>query len=114
MDDYDLSGALEQIWEVVRGLNRHVESTAPWALAKDETKKAELDEVLYDLVDGLRAVAISLAAFIPTTSAQILAALQQPETLAWGGVEYGQGTATSGVEATPPLFPRLESPVAVE
>ena len=36
LDAFDLSGALERIWEVVRHLNRFVESTAPWQLAKDE------------------------------------------------------------------------------
>ena len=36
LDTFDLTGALERIWEVVRALNRHVEATAPWQLAKDE------------------------------------------------------------------------------
>ena len=77
LDVYDLTGALERIWEVVRALNRHVEATAPWQLAKDESRGAELDAVLYDLADGLRVVATALAAYIPDTSAAILTALGQ-------------------------------------
>ena len=52
--------ALERIWEVVRGLNRHVESQAPWQLAK-QGKVDDFEATLYDLADGLRVVAIALA-----------------------------------------------------
>ena len=80
LDAFDLTGALERIWEVVRALNRHVEATAPWQLAKDDARADELDRVLYDLVDGLRAVAVALAAYLPETSARILDALGQPSS----------------------------------
>ena len=59
LDAYDITGALERIWEVVRALNRHVEATAPWQLAKDERAR-RARQVLYDLADGLRAVAVAL------------------------------------------------------
>ena len=90
LDAFDLTGALERIWEVVRALNRHVEVTAPWQLAKDEARAHELDRVLYDLVDGLRAVAVALAAYIPETAERILGALGQPAALAWDEVAYGR------------------------
>ena len=41
LDAYDLTGGLDEIWEVVRALNRHVEQNAPWELAKDEAKADE-------------------------------------------------------------------------
>ena len=110
LDGFDLTGALERIWEVVRALNRHVEATAPWQLAKDETRAAELDAVLYDLVDGLRVVAIAVSAYLPSTAATILAALRQPGDLAWEGVRYGLTVAADGIEPAPPLFPRIEAP----
>ena len=78
LDAFDITGALERIWEVVRILNREVETTAPWQLAKDPLRADELDRVLYDLVDGLRVVAVALAAYVPTTAAAILEALGQP------------------------------------
>jgi len=112
LDPFDVTGALERIWEVVRVLNREVETTAPWQLAKDEARADDLDRVLYDLVDGLRAVAIALAAYVPDTAAAILAALKQPSALDWSLVAYGVTGATEGIEAAPPLFPRLEAPVA--
>jgi methionyl-tRNA synthetase len=113
LDQYDLSGALEAIWVVIRSLNRYVEERAPWQLAKDPAKADELDRTLYDLADGLRAVAVALAAYLPETAARILAALGQPDELAWDGVAYGRTTAADGIEAAGPLFPRVELETAV-
>jgi methionyl-tRNA synthetase len=110
--EFDLSGALEDIWEFVRRLNRHVEQSAPWELAKDDARSGELDRVLYELADGLRAVAIALAAYIPDTSAQILEALRQSPDLAWDRVAPGRTTAVESIEPASPLFPRVEAPGA--
>ena len=109
-DVFDLTGALERIWEVVRGLNRHVESQAPWQLAKEE-KLDELRETLYDLADGLRVVATALFPYIPSTSSRILEALgESPEAVAWEQVAYGLTPARSGIAPAPPLFPRIDAP----
>ncbi|TMM22747.1 MAG: methionine--tRNA ligase [Actinobacteria bacterium] len=113
LDEYDLSGALEAIWVVIRSLNRYVEERAPWQLAKDATKSEELDRTLYDLADGLRAVAIALAAYLPETASRILVALGQSDDLAWEGVAYGRTAAAEGIAAAEPLFPRVELETAV-
>jgi methionyl-tRNA synthetase len=110
LDSFDLTGALELCWELVRSLNRHVEENAPWQLAKDEARAEELDRVLYDLADGLRAVAVALAAYVPEASERILAALRQPVELAWEGVAAGKTEGVQGIEPAPPLFPRVEAP----
>jgi methionyl-tRNA synthetase len=113
IDRFDLSGALEQIWQVVRGLNRYVEAQAPWQLAKDEARGDELDRTLYDLADGLRAVAVALAPFVPETSARILAALgSDPAGSSWDGVAYGLTGSVGGIEPAAPLFPRIDAPTA--
>src|SRR5437763_889044 len=113
LDDYDLSGALEAAWLVIRSLNRYVEERAPWQLAKDEARAEELDRTLYDLADGLRAVAIALAAYLPETARRILTALRQPDDLAWEEVAYGRTRAAEGITAAEPLFPRVELETAV-
>src|SRR6476659_2956562 len=113
LEKYDLYGALEAIWIVIRSLNRYVEERAPWQLAKDTTKSEELDRTLYDLADGLRAVAIALAAYLPETAPRILSALGQPEDLAWQGVAYGWTAAADGIVPAEPLFPRVELETAV-
>ncbi len=112
LDAFDVTGALERIWEVVRALNREVETRAPWQLAKDDARAEELDQVLYDLVDGLRAVALALAAYIPATSDAILAALGQAPDLDWELVAYGHTRAATEIEPASALFPRLELPAA--
>jgi methionyl-tRNA synthetase len=110
LDRFDITNGLELIWEHVRGLNRHVEQTKPWELAKEDARAADLDRVLYELADGLRVAAVALAAYVPQTSARILAALQQPLDLAWQNVAAGRTQAATGIEAAGPLFPRIDAP----
>ncbi len=109
-DAWDITGALEAIWDVVRRLNRHVEQRKPWELAKDDARADELDQVLYELADGLRAVAVALSAFMPDTAERILEALKQPVDLSWEGVARGHTVEVEGVEAAAPLFPRVDAP----
>ena len=111
-DAYDLTGGLEDIWEVVRLLNRHVEAKAPWQLAKDESKTDELAAVLYDLADGLRAVAVAVSSYIPETAPRILGSLRQPVDLALEQIAYGRTVDTDGIQPAQPLFPRVDLPTA--
>jgi methionyl-tRNA synthetase len=110
LDVWDLTGALEAIWKVVRRLNAYVEETKPWELAKDEMHAAELDAVLYDLADGLRCLAVALAAFVPRTSDAILEALGNPCGTGWENVEPGKTPELEGIEPAAPLFPRIDEP----
>jgi methionyl-tRNA synthetase len=110
MDRFDVTGALDAIWDGVRALNQYVTAEAPWQLAKDETNAARLDGVLYNLVDGLTALAVALAPFLPETAPRILAALNQSDDLAWDRVRNGIAEEVEGIEAAKPLFPRIELP----
>jgi methionyl-tRNA synthetase len=112
LDDFDLTGALDVIWDSVRSLNKFVTDTKPWELAKDEANVEELDRVLYALGDGLRAVAVALHAYLPETTPQILRALAQPEDFDWSRLAVGQTVEGEGIEPAPPLFPRIEAPAA--
>jgi methionyl-tRNA synthetase len=109
-DRYDVTGALDSIWQAVRALNQHVEATAPWALAKDESKAAALDAVLYDLADGIVAVAVALAPYLPETAPRILEALQQPADLSLDRIAAGVAEAVEEIEPAAPLFPRVDAP----
>jgi methionyl-tRNA synthetase len=108
IDVFDLTGAVDRIWSFVRALNRYVTERKPWELAKDELSSDALDQVLFDLADGLRVSAVALAAYLPETAPKILEALGQPNDLRWEQVDYGRLVPAEGVEAAPPLFPRLE------
>jgi methionyl-tRNA synthetase len=111
LDKYEITGALERVWEVVRGLNRHVEAQAPWRLAEDESRREELEQTLYDLADGIRVVAVSLASYLPETSPRILEALgADPTALDWHGVAYGLTPEVRGILPAAPLYPRIDAP----
>jgi methionyl-tRNA synthetase len=113
LDAWDLTGALESIWDAVRELNRHVERSKPWELANDTERASELDRVLFDLADGLRVVAVCLAPYLPETAPRILTALGQRVDVAWEEALPGKLQAVSGIEAAEPLFPRIELPAGV-
>ena len=66
--------------------------------------------ILFELADGLRLSAVALSPYLPETAASILAALGQSTDVAWERVAYGQTAAASGIEAAPPLFPRIDAP----
>jgi methionyl-tRNA synthetase len=112
IDRWELTPALEVIWDLVRALNRHVEQTKPWELAKDDGAAAELDRVLYELGDGVRAAAVALWAYLPETAERILAALGQPPDIDWDNVAAGRSASLAGIEAASPLFPRVDAPAA--
>src|SRR5690349_25096231 len=62
------SRAIEQVWQLVRAADLYLEAHAPWALAKDPSKKILLDRVLYRAADSLRLLAIAIYPFIPSTA----------------------------------------------
>ena len=95
-------------------LNRLVEQRAPWTLAKDPARAAELDQTLFSLAEGLRAVAILLWPVIPGSSERILAALgQDPADVALERAGLGRrAPGRRGRGPTGPLFPRVEEKVA--
>jgi methionyl-tRNA synthetase len=72
MDAIDVSGALELLWQRVRRLNRYVEETTPWALAKDPERAGELDVALATLALRLRELAVLLEPFVPASIATLL------------------------------------------
>ena len=104
IDRGELTQALEAIWVRVRRLNRYVEEQAPWKLAKDPALSSELDVALATLVEGLRAVTVLLAAYLPTTATTLLEALGAPDDT-WGAAAFGAGNVTQ-VGKVAPLFPK--------
>jgi methionyl-tRNA synthetase len=106
LDRAELSQALEEAWKLVRRLNRYVEETRPWDLAKDEADPERLDEVLYNLCEGLRVTTLLLVPYLPRTGEQLLAALgEDSRALA----ELGSRPGGQAVERVPPLFPKIEA-----
>ncbi len=74
-DHFELTQALDLIWQGVRRLNRYVEEQKPWELARDPAAAAQLQMVLASLHQGLRAVTLELAPYMPDATATVLIAL---------------------------------------
>jgi methionyl-tRNA synthetase len=106
LDRAELSQALEVIWVLVRRLNRFVEETKPWELARDEADPERLDEVLYNLVEGLRVVTLLLVPYLPRTAEQLLGVLEEDSREL---AEFGSRGGGQSVERVPPLFPKIEA-----
>ena len=68
MEKYMLSNALIELWQIITRTNKYIDETSPWALAKDEEKKTELDSVMYHLTENLRKVAIMIYPFMKDTA----------------------------------------------
>ena len=105
LDEADLSGALDLVWERVRRLNRYVEEQAPWQLAKDRASAGDLDRTLYSLAEGLRVVTILLHPYLPSAAETLLAALGHPD-LSLGAAELGARRGGATVQRLAPLFPK--------
>ncbi|MBQ4649150.1 MAG: methionine--tRNA ligase [Firmicutes bacterium] len=71
MDKFAFNMALEEIWILVRRANKYIDEKAPWVLAKDSEKKAELDTVLKNLAEAIRIISILIYPFMHTTSKEI-------------------------------------------
>jgi methionyl-tRNA synthetase len=106
LDRAELTEALEEIWGDVRRLNRFVEETRPWDLAKDEGATERLDQVLYSLAEGLRASTLLLYPYIPATAARLLAALGEDGLEL---AEFGSRGGGQTIDKLPPLFPKVEA-----
>jgi len=111
LDAVDLSGALEEIWTLVRTANRFVEEQQPWVLARSEEPEQvrALDDALYTLADTVRALGVMLYSYIPTSAEKILAAVGDPGRIEWERAALGMLVAGSEVHQPEPLFPRVES-----
>lgn len=72
MDDYHVSDAIEEIFNVLRLSNKYIDETMPWSLAKEEDKKDRLETVLYNLIESIRVCGCFLEPFLPGTSKEIL------------------------------------------
>lgn len=110
MNGWKINDALKAVWTFVRALNKYVDVTMPWALAKDEVKAPLLDAVLYHLCEGMRFVSLMAEPVIPIASEKIwnqlgLADFKDADykDLVWGGIADG-----THINKGPQLFPRIE------
>src|SRR3954452_19833824 len=107
LDRAEITQALDRIWQRVRRLNRYVEERAPWQLAKDDAKAAELDETLRSLAEGLRVVTVLLTPYIPESAEKLLDALGAPD-IGLEGAVFGAHPGGQPASKLARLFPKPE------
>ena len=112
MDKMQFHEALENVWKLIRRTNKYIDETMPWALAKDEAKKDELDTVLYNLCESIRIISTLIRPMMETTANKIydqLGIAGQEELTNWESTNtfglIGENTKVHKGEA---LFPRLD------
>jgi methionyl-tRNA synthetase len=105
----DFAGALSQVWAGVTKLNQRIVTHAPWEMAKDPHQATRLDALLYDLLEGVRLIALLVHPVMPRAAARIFRMLgladrdPGPDDLVWGRLEPGSPLGAIG-----PLFPRID------
>jgi methionyl-tRNA synthetase len=111
MNNLRLPDALMAIWDYIGTLNKYIDLTTPWILAKDEAKKPQLAGVMAHLAEGLRIVSVLLTAFLPGTAKRIqdILGIQSEEQVSWESVSaFGRSVCGLTVTQTAPLFPRID------
>lgn len=109
LSEYRISDTLDAIFTLAKRCNKYIDETAPWALAKDESKKARLGTVLYNLLESIRFVAVLLSPFLPETSEKILAQINTDIKDYDSLSAFGALKAGTVVGKAEPLFARIDA-----
>lgn len=110
MDKTQINNALAEIFKVVSRANKYIDETAPWVLGKDESKKARLATVLYNLLETIRIVSTLLSNFMPTTMPKVweqIGAAESDITYENAG-KFGVLPANVTVHRGEIIFPRID------
>jgi methionyl-tRNA synthetase len=108
MEEFAFHRALASIWEFVAVVNRYVDTTQPWALAKQPADRSRLDAVLYDLAQALHALGVVLTPFLPDAAARIRTALGETGEPTLRGTPWGGLRPGARITKIAALFPRVE------
>lgn len=110
IDETQLNNALAEIFKVISRANKYIDETTPWVLGKDESKKARLASVLYNLLETIRICTTLLSCFMPSTMPKVWEQIGADESL----ITYENAGKTGvlpldvTVKKGAPLFPRID------
>ncbi|MEI6126010.1 MAG: methionine--tRNA ligase [Pseudomonadota bacterium] len=113
MSSLSFHKALVSIWEFISLVNKYIDETAPWALAKDEGQQEKLATVMVHCVEALKKTAVLLAPFMPSSSQKLWEVLREEgdvgqqhlqDVMAWDTVTPG-----TGLQKISALFPRIQT-----
>ena len=116
MDKTRFAEALAAVWKLVSRANKYIDETEPWVLAKDDSKKAVLSDVMTHLAKSLRIIAALIQPIMPNAPKQIVEQLGIEGTdLSLTNLQFNDFPAEAQVVAKgTPIFPRLDVKAEVE
>ena len=105
--NFRFQNGLIEIWNIIGRANKYIDETCPWVLAKDESKKEELNEVMYVLFEAIRNTALLINPVMPETSEKIGNALNV-SNFSYDNLGYGKVTESKVSASIEPLFKRID------
>ena len=109
MEHYAFQNALSEVFAVIARGNKYIDETEPWVLAKDESKKARLARVIYNLAETLRICTVLLTPFMPDTCEKIFEKLGATDGLkTWDSIKELCLPADAQLQKGENLFPRID------
>lgn len=111
MDQTQLNNALAEIFKVISRANKYIDETTPWILGKDESRKARLASVLYNLLEVIRITTTLLSCFMPTSMPKAWVQIGATEDLITyeNAAKFGVLPANVTVHKGDALFPRIDT-----
>ena len=107
MDELHLADAADAIMALARTSNKYIDDTTPWVLAKEESTKSRLNDVLYNLLESIRYIAVLISPLMPETSEKIFAQLNC-NIKSYDSLSQFGGLPESIVGKATPLFARID------
>ena len=107
MDEFAFHRALAAVWEFIGTVNRYVDATQPWALARTPAERPRLDRVLLTLADAVRYLGVVLDPFLPEAAARIRAAVGSTAPPRLTDATLGRLDRLPAVQKLSGLFPRV-------
>lgn len=116
MDKTQINNALAEIFKVVSRANKYIDETEPWVLGKDESKKARLASVLYNLLETIRIISTLLSNFMPTTMPKVWEQIGADESsISYENAgKFGVLPANVTVKRGDIIFPRIDVDKEIE
>ena len=110
MEAFAFQNALMEIFKVTSRANKYIDETAPWVLAKDESRSPRLAGVLYNLLETIRICTILLQPAMPDSCINIFSQLCVPDALRTydSAASFGGLPKTAAVAKGDIVFPRLD------
>lgn len=116
MDETQLNNSLAEIFKVISRANKYIDETTPWILGKDESKKARLASVLYNLLEAIRISTTLLSCFMPTTMPKVWEQIGADKELITyeNAGKFNVLPLDVTVHKGPALFPRIDADKEIE